>query len=68
MDLQFSRVTFPWTILSLVLTVLAGLLINHHVDAKWISPIAMGMMMGGLMALGRIRPRARQKRVSDDGG
>lgn len=55
--MNVPKVTVPWTVLSLLFAVGAGLLINYRVDAQWIAPIVMGLLMALLIAFGRIRPR-----------
>ena len=59
--LSVSKLTFPWAILSLVVTVAIGLLVNHFVEADWIAPVVMGAVMACLFAVGRIPRRGRKR-------
>lgn len=58
--MNVPKVTVPWTLLSLLFAVGTGLLINYRVDAEWIAPVVMGLLMALLIAFGRIRPRGSQ--------
>lgn len=55
--MNVPKVTIPWTALSLLFAVGAGLLLNYRVDAEWIAPVAMGVLMALLIAFGRIPSR-----------
>ncbi|PSJ36330.1 hypothetical protein [Allosphingosinicella deserti] len=58
--MRVARVTVPWTALSIALTVVIGIFVNHVVEAEWIAPVTMGVLLGVLIAFGRIparRPR-----------
>ena len=59
--MQTSKVTIPWTVISLIVSVSVGLFLNYRVEAAWISPVAMVCIMGGLIGFGRIPPRGRHE-------
>lgn len=58
-----GRVTLPWTLLCILLATGVGLLINGSTESRWIAPVAMGMLMCGLMVYGRVPGR----RPDEDG-
>lgn len=60
--MNVPKVTVPWTVLSLLIALGAGLFVNYRVDAEWIAPVLMALLMAGLIAFGRITPR----RASDE--
>lgn len=52
-----DRLTLPWALLVLVVATAIGIGINSLVEAEWIAPFVMALMMGGLFFYGRIEPR-----------
>lgn len=56
--MQASKVTIPWTIIPLPVSVAVGLFLDRK-DAKWISPVATVIIIGGLTGFGRIPTRHR---------
>jgi len=62
---MFDRLTFPWALLSAVLTSSVGLWINLTVESRWIAPAAMFLMLVGLLVYGRI-PNRHHRRDQDE--
>lgn len=60
-----DRLTLPWAMLVLVLTTAVGIGINFLVEAKWVAPLAMALIMGGAFFYGRIEPRNGRDEPAD---
>jgi hypothetical protein len=54
-----SKLTVAWAVISLVISVSLGLILNYAVEARWVAPMFMGLVMGLLLVYGRIPPRSR---------
>lgn len=52
-----DRLTLPWALLALVAATVVGIGINFLVEAEWIAPLAMALIMCGLFFYGRIEKR-----------
>lgn len=61
-----GRLTLPWALLVLVVATAIGIGINHLVEAEWIAPVVMALIMGGLFFYGRIEQRNRRDEHESD--
>jgi hypothetical protein len=48
-----GSISFRWALISVAIAVLAGIAITRVTNAAWAAPVAMGVLMGALIGLGR---------------
>jgi hypothetical protein len=59
--MQPWKVTVPWTIVAILVSLAVGVFLNHRIEARWVSPVGMALIMGALIGLGRIPPKRRRQ-------
>jgi len=48
-----GAVSMRWALLSVAVALVVGLALTRLTDVSWAPPVAMGVLMGGLLGVGR---------------
>jgi hypothetical protein len=49
-----GAISLKWALISVVIALAFGLVLTRFTDDPWAPPVAMGVLMGALLGLGRV--------------
>ena len=49
-----GAVSMRWALISVAVALVAGLALTRLTSVAWAPPVAMGVLMGGLLSVGRV--------------
>ena len=49
-----GTISLKWALISVIIALVFGLVLTRFTDDPWAPPVAMGVMMGALIGVGRV--------------